>query len=275
MPRLEISVDEIFYAARGRNELSRSHAPFVFIHGAGADHLVWNGQLAALATLAPTFALDLPAHGRSSGAGRKSILEYALAVHELLDALKLERARLVGHSMGGAIAQTFALEFPERAAGLVLVGTGAKLRVAPQFLDGIKSDLKTTARALVDHYFAENASAHLKEKSFAQLLKTGSDVTYNDFAACDAFDVRERVKQITCPTLLLCGRFDKMTPPHYSEYLAQQIPHARFVLVEHAGHMVMLEQPATFNLALRDELTRASAPSCLVPHFGSLPTTRA
>lgn len=253
MPQIKITNGEIFYAAR-RNELIRSNAPLVFIHGAGANHLIWNGQLAAFAKIANTFALDLPGHGRSYGAGRKSILEYALAVHEFLDALKLERARLVGHSMGGAIAQTFALEFPERAAGLVLVGTGAKLRVAPQLLDGIKSDLKTTARVLVDHYFAENASAHLKEKSFAQLLKTGSDITYNDFAACDAFDVRERVKQITCPTLLLCGRFDKMTPPHYSEYLAQQIPHARLAIIENAGHMVMLEQPTAFNTALRDAL---------------------
>jgi pimeloyl-ACP methyl ester carboxylesterase len=259
MPTIQISTQEIYYAARG------SHgAPLVFIHGAGDSHLVWNGQLAALGEIARAFALDLPGHGRSIGAGRATILDYAMVVREFLDALSIERAVVVGISMGGAIAQTLALEFPERVMGLVLVGTGAKLRVAPQFLDGLKNDFENTARVLVENFYAPDTSPStpllkregsrrewLKEKSFEQLYATGSVVTYNDFSACDAFDVRERISSIAAPTLVVCGRDDKMTPLKYSEFLAQNIPHARLVVIEHAGHMVMVEQDTAFGDALR------------------------
>jgi pimeloyl-ACP methyl ester carboxylesterase len=206
----------------------------------------------------------LPGHGRSRGAGRKTILEYANIVREFLDALKIERAIIVGVSMGGAIAQTLALEFPERVAGLVLVGTGAKLRVAPEFLDGLKNDFENTARVLVENFYAPDTSPPtpllqreggrrelLVEKSLEQLRQTGSIVTYNDFAACDAFDIRERISAIAAPTLIVCGRDDKMTPLKYSEFLAQKIPHARLVVIENAGHMVMVEQDTAFGDALR------------------------
>ena len=251
MPHLKISNQEIYFAVRG-NEPVHSHAPLVFLHGAGDSHLVWNGQLGAFANVAHTIAPDLPGHGRSIGAGRTTIGEYATTMREFLDALEIERAMFVGHSMGGAIAQTLALEFPERVAGLVLVGTGAKLRVAPQFLDGIKNDFENTARLLSENFFALAASATLQEKSFDQLRKTGSVVTYGDFAACDAFDVRTRISSILAPTLVICGRVDKMTPVKSSEFLAQNIPHAQLTVLENAGHMVMLEQSDAFNAALRD-----------------------
>lgn len=248
MPRLKISDQEIYFAVRGNKH--SSHAPFVFIHGAGDSHLVWNGQLAACARIASAFALDLPGHGHSTGAGRATILDYAIAVREFLDGLEMERAILIGHSMGGAIAQMVALESSERVAGLALVGTGAKLRVAPHFLEGIQNDFENTARLLVENYFVPDTAPSFKEKSLRQLLATGNVVTHNDFAACDAFDVRARVSSITAPTLVICGRGDKMTPLKSSEYLARAIPHARLVVIENAGHMVMLEQAGEFSAAV-------------------------
>lgn len=258
MGRIKISQGEIYFAARGE-----SGAPLVFIHGAGDSHLMWNGQLVAFADVARTFALDLPGHGHSTGAGCATILEYANAVRAFLDALNLPRAVIIGVSMGGAIAQTMALEFPERLMGLGLIATGAKLRVAPQILDGLEHDFETAARMLVENYVASPASptlpqageesklALLKENSLRQLLATGKAVTVGDFRACDTFDVRGRLHEMNAPTLVLCGRDDKMTPLKYSEYLSQQIPQARLVVVEQAGHMVMLEQAARFNDSLR------------------------
>lgn len=250
MPFVETASGLLYYAARGA-----SGAPVVLIHGAGDSHLVWNGQLAGLADLARTRGVDLPGHGRSSGGGCTSIPDYARAVIEFLDALALEQAVLVGASMGGAIALTCALEFPERVRGLGLVGTGAKLRVAPAFLDGLRRDFERTVGLLVESYYAPGASAVLKEKSARQLRLTGADVTYGDFAACNQFDVMTRLAEIRVPALVLCGREDKMTPPKYSEFLAQHLPHARLMLVEQAGHMVMLEQPLIVNRALREWLT--------------------
>lgn len=245
MPTIQITNQEIYYAARG------SHgAPLVFIHGAGDSHLSWNGLTAAFAGTARVFAPDLPGHGRSHGAGRTAVLDYAIAVHEFLDALQLERAVLVGVSMGGAIAQTIALEFPERVLGLGLIGTGAKLRVAPAFLQGIADDFGNFAPILAQSLYAPNAPAELIEASVAQLIATGSRVTYDDFAACDAFDVRARLGEIRAPTLVVCGREDKMTPPKSSEYLSQNIAGAELHIIEQAGHMVMLEQAAELNRIL-------------------------
>jgi pimeloyl-ACP methyl ester carboxylesterase len=253
MPTVAINGQNIFYAARG------SHgAPLVFIHGAGDSHLLWNGQVAAFANMARAFALDLPGHGRSLGAGRETILDYAIAVREFLDALQLERAILVGVSMGGAIVQTVALEFPERLLGLGLIGTGAKLRVAPAFLQGVANDFENTARVLAQNFYAPNAPAELIDKSAAQLIATGSRVTYHDFAACDAFDVRTRLSEIHAPTLVVCGSDDKMTPPKSSEYLAQNIAGAELLIIENAGHMVMLEQPILFHQVLKNWLDESA-----------------
>src|SRR5581483_2233496 len=246
MPFAQIESQKVFYAARGV-----SGAPLVFIHGAGDSHLLWNRQLAALADVARVMAMDLPGHGRSAGEGRKTIDEYAIAVREFLDALDISQAVIIGTSMGGAIALTCALEFAERVMGLGLVATGAKLRVAPAFLQGLQMDFEATVQILVEHYYAPNAPAALKAKSAQQLLKTGAPVTYGDYAACDAFDVRERLGKIRVPTLVVGGTADRMTPLKYSEFLAAQIPHAQLVVIEGAGHMLMLEQPDALNDVLR------------------------
>lgn len=241
-----ISDGQIYYAARGE-----SGAPLLFIHGAGDSHLLWNGQLAAFANTHRTFALDLPGHGRSSPPAKSAIAEYAVAAREFLASLRVDPAIIVGSSMGGAIALTLALETPQYVRGLVLVGTGARLRVAPAFLDGVQTDFESTARALVENYYAARAPAFLREKSIEQLRNSGSAVLAQDFAACDLFDIRDNLSRITVPTLVICGSQDRMTPPKYSEYLAQHIPISQLVMISDAGHMVMLEQPSLFNTALR------------------------
>lgn len=75
------------------------------------------------------------------------------------------------------------------------------------------------------------------------MAETRQSVLYGDFLACDEFDIMERVSNIHAPTLLICGRLDRMTPPNRSEYLQEQIEGAQLHIVEGAGHMVMIEQP--------------------------------
>jgi len=99
------------------------------IHGAGGNTLSWIRQLEGLADAARVVALDLPGHGESEGGGCRRIEDYARVVGGFISAAGLGRVVLGGHSMGGGIAQTVALEHPELLAGLVLVGTGARLRV--------------------------------------------------------------------------------------------------------------------------------------------------
>src|SRR5215212_8694137 len=114
----------MFYLKRGR-----SGPALVCIHGAGGTHAHWGYQLRDLSAVAQVYAIDLPGHGRSAPPGRGSIAGYAAALYDWMDTLGLDRAALIGHSMGGAVALWMALEAPERVAGLGLVGAGGRMRV--------------------------------------------------------------------------------------------------------------------------------------------------
>ena len=107
--------------------------PAIFIHGASGSSTSWYFQKEYLKQFMEVILLDLPGHGSSSGDGCERLEECRDAVHGVLTSLGLRKCFLVGHSMGGAIAMLFALTYPELMAGLVLVGTGAKLRVFPRY----------------------------------------------------------------------------------------------------------------------------------------------
>jgi pimeloyl-ACP methyl ester carboxylesterase len=240
MPYVTVASERTFYTlfqgdVRGKRNL-------VLVHGAGGSHLDWPAPLRRLRE-ANVYALDLPGHGSSEGAGRSSIAAYRDFLFAFLDALDLERAVVVGHSMGGAIALDFALSYPNRLAGLILVGTGARLRVLPAILTGILTDFEATVDLVLGYAFGPSASEQLKRLGRQRLLKTPPEVLHGDYIACDAFDVMERLGEVRCPTLVICGTADRLTPPKYSIYLRDHIPGAELVLVDAAGHMVMLEKP--------------------------------
>ncbi|MGB8645831.1 MAG: alpha/beta hydrolase [Anaerolineae bacterium] len=245
MPIIEIAGQSVYYAARGTQG-----APVVFVHGSGGSHLVWNGQLAALAERARVYGVDLPGHGRSALPGRDSVREYAEVVCGFLDALALPQAVIVGHSLGGAITLTMGLEHPDRVLGLGLVGTGARLRVLPAFMEGLLSDHANTVHVINETMFAPDADLHLKELSEQASLVVDPQVFHDDLAACDRFNIMERLGEIRAPTLVVCGDQDRMTPPKFSQYLAAQITGAQLVIVPGAGHMVMLERAEEVSAAL-------------------------
>jgi pimeloyl-ACP methyl ester carboxylesterase len=253
MPFVNVANDKIYYAERGAASADAPHGtPIVFIHGSGASHRVWGEQVRALGEITRAVALDLPGHGRSAPPGRATMEAYRDVVLGLLDALGLARAVIVGHSLGGGIAQTLALSHPDRVAGLGLIGTGARLRVLPQILDGILSprEFDQTVEFIVDHAYAPGLDAAARARARADLRACPPQVTHGDFAACNAFDVMTRLSDIRAPTVVICGRADQMTPVKYSEYLVAHIPNARLVVVEDASHSVMLEQPDAVNRAL-------------------------
>lgn len=249
MPYTNIVGEKIFYVHHQGDP--KGQRTLVFVHGAGGSHLNWPPQLRRLAG-ANTYTLDLPGHGQSAGQGRTSISAYADFVAAFLETLGLGKVTLIGHSMGGATALDFALRYPEGLARLVLVGSGARLRVAPAILDGIRQDFEAAVRLICDYAFAPDAPEQLKREGRRQMGQTHPDVLYGDFAACDAFDVMDRLGEIRCPTLAICGTADRLTPPKYSTYLRDHIPAAQLVLIEGAGHEVMLEQPEAVSQAIAD-----------------------
>ncbi|MCS6903620.1 MAG: alpha/beta hydrolase [Candidatus Bipolaricaulota bacterium] len=246
MPTLNVHGSAIYYAQAGEGVPA-----LVFVHGAGADHTLWGDQIKALSHEFTVAAIDLNGHGRSPRrAAEAGIPSYVEDVRSLCEALKRPTV-LVGHSMGGAVALTLALAPPKNLLALALVGTGAKLKVHPQILDLCRNDFAGALDLIATWAFAPQASEELRQRSKAQMERNGAETLLRDFSSCNEFDVLARLHEIQLPTLVLCGREDQLTPPKYSEFLQKNIANARLVLIEHAGHMVMLEQPQALTEALR------------------------
>jgi pimeloyl-ACP methyl ester carboxylesterase len=161
--------------------------------------------------------------------------------------------------MGGAVAQTVALTHPERVTGLILVGTGARLRVVPRILDLFREDPPRGAGLVASLAYSPTTEPGTVVEAEQALSETPAVVTVGDYLACDGFDVMARLGAIRVPTLVLVGRDDRLTPPKYAAFLASQIPNARLVEIAAAGHFPQLEQPRVVNAAIRDFL--ASQPS--------------
>jgi pimeloyl-ACP methyl ester carboxylesterase len=227
-----------------------SGIPIVFIHGAGGSALSWLLQKAHFEKSNQVILIDLPGHGRSGGPSSDSIDAYAEALGNTLDSMGGGPAYIAGHSMGGAVALRLVMSRPSLARGLILIGTGAKLKVHPGILQGILRDKEATARTILDTAFSDAVPSALKSKVFTEYMKNDALTIFNDFTACDGFNLMGGLDAISVPTLVICGTADRFTPPKYSHYLTARIPGARLELIADAGHMVMLEKPAEVNAAI-------------------------
>ena len=191
--------------------------------------------------------IELPGHGESEGEGEQEIVRYAEHVHAFLKVLGLKKVFLVGHSMGGAIVQTLALTHPGVTKGIVLVGAGARLKVLPLILDGIKNSFEETVPKIVQFAYSRKAPSDLMEKGLSIMLQCRPEILYGDFLACDRFDLMDEVGKIDLPALILCGDDDQLTPVKYSQLLHSRIKGSKLEVLANAGHMVMIESPQTFN----------------------------
>ena len=241
---------ELYYFSHLEDNLRRP--PVVLVHGSGGTHLHWPAEVRRLDGQR-VFAVDLPGHGKSAGAGCQSVGEYAAALAEFLKALDLGPAVFVGHSLGGAIALTMALHYPQRVLGLGLVGSGARLRVHPQILENAANPVTfpQAVQAVTEWSYGPQADPRTKALAGERMLEVRSSVLHGDFSACNAFDVMDELERIRVPALVLCGSEDRLTPIKYAEYLRDHLPQARLEIIPGAGHMLPLEQPAATAAALQ------------------------
>ena len=218
-------------------------APYdtIFIHGAGGANLLWEDVLGSLSGDGKAFAVNLPGHPTGEITCR-SVDEYAEAVLDFILDRGLKPA-VCGHSMGGAVALTLALNHPEAVAALVLVDTGAKLGVLPEILSGLEKEPLKVIESRVTPLSFYALSLEMARKARAALSLSNPQIFLSDYLACRAFDVRERLPSISTKTLILCGENDQMTPPKWSHYLNARIAPSRVFFVRESGHMLPLEKP--------------------------------
>jgi len=234
-------VGDIHYLGSYKRGLSRD--VLILIHGAGGSCLHWPPNIRRIHK-DYILAVDLPGHGQSAGDAKYSITENASFIIEFMDRMGIDQAVLGGHSMGSAITQRMCLDNPERVNGIILVGAGAKLRVHPQLIEDCSSE-DTFPRAvaqIIEWSFSKQSDPNLVRLASERLYQVSPDVLLADFVACNNFDLRDEVKHIQKPTLIICGKDDLMTPVRFSTYLVGEIKDSRLEIIPQAGHMVMLEQ---------------------------------
>ena len=236
----------------GSEDFRDDRPTLVMIHGAGGRSQVWQTQTHLLKGSLNTLALDLPGYGESIGEAKSDIDGYAEWLIELLRAIFREPPFLMGHSMGGAIVQKAALLEPDLMRGIILVGTGPRLQVAPMFLEGLRKNFEETVETVIGFAYATGADSLLIKEGAELMKEAGSTVVYGDFSACNRFDVRNEVGKIKLPCLILCGDEDRLTPPSLSKKLNESIEGSRLEIVPAAGHMVMIENYKAFNDCVLD-----------------------
>jgi pimeloyl-ACP methyl ester carboxylesterase len=246
MPIVRINGKQISYWT-GRKGILEGRETILFIHGAGGGQYTWSYQKGFFEKEFNPIVIELPGHGESGGEGEEEIVTYAEQVYAFLQAVDVRKIFLAGHSMGGAIVQTLALTHPEVIKGIILVGTGAKLKVLPMILDGVKADFEETVRKITQFSHSRKTPLVFIERGVADMLQSRPEVLYGDFAACDRFDVMKKVEKIDLPTLILCGEDDELTPVKYSQFLHSRIKGSKLEVLPNAGHMVMMEAPQAFN----------------------------
>lgn len=248
------------YAYTGGRPFDPRLAAIVFVHGAALDHSVWQWQSRYFAHHGfSALAVDLPGHGRSPGAVRTSVEALSDWVAALVEAACVERAHVVGHSLGALVALDVAIRHPQRVAKLALLGAAAPMPVGEAFLAAAKDD----SPAALD---MQSVWGHARLSALATsavpgmaLLASGRALTarahpgvqHADLAACHAYaPAIESIRAIAAPTLVVTGRRDQMTPMKAGQALAREIPGARLVAVD-AGHAMMSEAPRETLAALR------------------------
>lgn len=252
--------------------------PVVFVHGLSGSWPNWLEQLPVFGAERRVIAMDLPGFGHSPMPAEEiTISGYARLLDRLMGELGLGAAAVVGNSMGGFIAAELAIAFPQRVERLVLVSaagistTGhpgttralAGMRRLETALAGggawVASKADTFARrarlrdALL--YLVVRHPDRLPAALAAEQLRgAGKPGFIQALASVLDYDVRERLPEIACPTLIVWGDRDRLIPVGDADRFAQLIPGSRKVVFEDTGHMAMLERPRAFNALLEDFL---------------------
>ena len=241
--------------------------PLLFLHGVGGDSASWAPQIAAFSERYRAIAWDMPGYGLSPALERMTFPALAAALLGLLDRLALERVHLVGHSMGGMVAQEFAARRPERVASLVLSATSpafgrpdgefqrrfVEARLAPLDDGRTMADLAEEMVGTMLGAHADAEGAAIARRSMAGV----PEAAYRAAIAClTTFDRRDALAGYAMPVLVLAGETDSNAPAPMMEKMASRIPNAAYVCMAGTGHLGNLENPAAFNAAVGDFLRK-------------------
>jgi pimeloyl-ACP methyl ester carboxylesterase len=250
--KLKVDGREVF-ATTGGADLDPGKPTVIFLHGAGFDRTTWRLQTRWFAHHGRSvLAVDFPGHGWSQGPSLDSVAAMADWTARLIDAAGLKSAALVGHSMGALVALDCAGRHPAKVRALALCGVASEMPVHPEMLESAKADT-LKVQELMTFWGIGNAlhkggmvspGLWLRRESLAVLGRNQPGVIHADLAACSAYkDAPARAATVQCPTVLVLGDGDLMTPASKGKALGQAIAGSRTIVLKDSGHFMMVERP--------------------------------
>jgi pimeloyl-ACP methyl ester carboxylesterase len=251
---MDLNVDgRKVYAATGGRAFDPAKPAVLMVHGAGMDHTVWQLPARWLAWHGHAMlAVDLPGHGRSEGPVLTGVAEMAQWLGRVMDAADVQRAGIVGHSMGGAVALEAAAAFPERVTRIALLGTAAAIPVNSALLEAARETPERAYQMMTawSHGPAAKMGGHpvpglwMTGGSLALLARNAPGVLATDLAACAAWSTGPAAAaRVRCAALIVLAANDIMTPTRNGAELARLIPGSTTVTIPDCGHMLVAERP--------------------------------
>jgi pimeloyl-ACP methyl ester carboxylesterase len=233
----------------------------VFVHGAASDHSVWALQSRYFAHHGfNVLAVDLPAHGRSGGAALASVEAIADWIPQVLEAVGIEEAALVGHSLGSLATLECAARHAERVTKIALLGPAVPMFVSDELFAAARADDHVAYEMINGWSFS--AGKQLGGNAMPGMWMTGNamrlmertrpGVLHVDLLACQSYvNGLAAAAAVRCPVLVLMGERDLMTPPKGAQALLAALADKRTVTLQRSGHSMMAEQPDAVLDALR------------------------
>ncbi|HEY3678039.1 MAG TPA: alpha/beta hydrolase [Bradyrhizobium sp.] len=237
----------------------------VFLHGIGGAARAWRGQLDYFADSYRSLAWDMPGYGSSAALSSVSIASLADALKDFLDATGAVRPVIVGHSIGGMIVQQLLAQDPEIAGAVVLAQTSPAFGKPDgdwqkQFISARLGPLDrgetmvSLAPSLVKELVGDDPDASGMVLARDCMASVPAATYRATMLALMGFDLRDALKEISVPTLVLSGSKDNNAPAPMMAKMASYIPSATYVELEGVGHLANLERPEEFNAVLWDFL---------------------
>jgi len=240
----------------------------LFLHGLALTRTSWDEQLVSLADRFRCVAWDMPGYGASAPVAELTFGAIADNVVALLDRLGLAKAHLVGLSFGGMHALHTALRYPDRVDRMVLLGTSPafgldgtdpdewrRLRLDPLDRGVTPADMAREVLSTIGGSRVDPAPLDAMIASMARISAAGLRAAVE---CLPTHDVRDRLGEITAPTLVAVGELDRETPVAYAELLAGAISGARLEVMPGLGHLTPVEAPGVVNALIRTHLINPS-----------------
>lgn len=241
------------------DDFGKGETPIIFVHGFPFDKSSWAPQMAFMKKTNRVIAYDIRGFGATtSGKPAASMRVYADDLVKFMDNMGISKAIVCGLSMGGYIVLNAVQRYPERFKALILSDTQSiadteeARKKRYQTIEQIKTDgLAVFTEGVIKNVFCADSRMHRKEVIHSVkevVLSTSPETIIAGLTAlAERADMTSSLKDITIPTLIICGKEDAMTPPNQAEALHIAIKNSVLQIIENAGHLSNLEQSDAFN----------------------------